>query len=336
MQRAQLDVISPPEPGLGLPDKHRRSLRQQLQQQRHPHLLLHPATARRQGEIDDHQALIEARVKRSWADPRGVRRSTSRGSAAPDPDPFSTLTAPPSWGGDPGALASRAATGWDVSAGTLDIGRWEYKLRFAGRYDVAALGTRWWTGVTACPSICGTWPRSEWPRRRTRVLRIQNGKHRHRGQIFGGGANALAALEDQAKVGELNREVLEPVGLHMEQSRRLPLHQPGGGHGDRQPGARRAALLRHPLGLSAPAQGDPDDRDRHPHQHHAHLLPAQGDGADPQYHLWRALRLRSAWCSTPPSWCWESIYRRHERGTSARGGGAGGHPPVWTAWWRPP
>ncbi|MNC12640.1 hypothetical protein D3C75_603640 [compost metagenome] len=38
-----------PEPGLRPAGQHRRSLRQQLQQQRHPDLLLHPAVAWRQG-----------------------------------------------------------------------------------------------------------------------------------------------------------------------------------------------------------------------------------------------------------------------------------------------
>ena len=51
------------------------------------------------------------------------------------------------------------------------------------------------------------------------VLRIQNGNTAIAAQIFESGANALAALEAiKLKVGELNREVLEPVGLHMEQS----------------------------------------------------------------------------------------------------------------------
>ena len=62
MQRAQLDVISRLNRVSGLPDNIGGPTSTTTAATT-PDLLLHPATARRQGEIDDHQALIEARVK---------------------------------------------------------------------------------------------------------------------------------------------------------------------------------------------------------------------------------------------------------------------------------
>ena len=51
------------------------------------------------------------------------------------------------------------------------------------------------------------------------VLRIQNGNTAIAAQIFRRAApTPWRRWRIKAKVGELNREVLEPVGLHMEQS----------------------------------------------------------------------------------------------------------------------
>lgn len=92
-------------------------------------------------------------------------------------------------------LASRATTGWDVSAGTLDIGRWEYKLRFAGRYDVETLGDKvvdWRNGL---PIYLRDVAEVRVAREENPVLRIQNGNTAIAAQIFKeSGANALASL----------------------------------------------------------------------------------------------------------------------------------------------
>ena len=102
MQRAQLDVISRLNRVSGCRTTSVVPC-QQLQQQRHPDLLLHPATARRQGEIDDHQALIEARVKPELERIPGVSTVDIEGINERQIQIRFDPTAPPSWGGDPGA-----------------------------------------------------------------------------------------------------------------------------------------------------------------------------------------------------------------------------------------
>ena len=91
------------------------------------------------GAIDDQQPLIESRVKPERERIPGVSTVEIDGINARQIqirfDPYRAAEL----GVEIPVLASRAATGWDVSAGTLDIGRWEYKLRFAGRYDVESL-----------------------------------------------------------------------------------------------------------------------------------------------------------------------------------------------------
>ncbi len=152
--RAQLDVISRLNRVSGLPDKIGGPYVNNYSSNDTLTFFFIQQLPGAKGQIDDHQALIEARVKPGWSGSPGCRRSTSRGSTSARSRSVSTLTAPPSWGGDPGTGQS----------GQHRLGRLRrhprhrplgYKLRFAGRYDVATLGTRWWTGATACPSICG-------------------------------------------------------------------------------------------------------------------------------------------------------------------------------------
>ena len=137
-------------------------------------------------------------------------------------------------------LASRASTDWDVSAGTLDIGRWGVQ---AALCRPLRRGRPWGQGGGLARRPAHLRPRDvaevRLAREENPVLRIQNGNTAIAAQIFKEAApTPWRRWRIKAKVGELNREVLEPVGLHMEQSfDASPLHQPGGGHGDRQPGA---------------------------------------------------------------------------------------------------
>ncbi|MFM4868698.1 efflux RND transporter permease subunit [Aeromonas caviae] len=220
MQRAQLDVISRLNRVSGLPDNIGGPYVNNYSSNDTLTFFFIQQLPGAKGEIDDHQALIEARVKPELERIPGVSTVDIEGINERQIqirfDPYRAAEL----GVEIPVLASRATTGWDVSAGTLDIGRWEYKLRFAGRYDVAALGDKvvdWRDGL---PIYLRDVAEIRVAREENPVLRIQNGNTAIAAQIFKeSGANALAALEGiKAKVGELNREVLEPVGLHMEQS----------------------------------------------------------------------------------------------------------------------
>ncbi|WP_323971178.1 efflux RND transporter permease subunit [Aeromonas hydrophila] len=220
MQRAQLDVISRLNRVSGLPDKIGGPYVNNYSSNDTLTFFFIQQLPGAKGQIDDHQALIEARVKPELERIPGVSTVDIEGINERQIqirfDPYRAAEL----GVEIPVLASRASTGWDVSAGTLDIGRWEYKLRFAGRYDVATLGDKvvdWRDGL---PIYLRDVAEVRLAREENPVLRIQNGNTAIAAQIFKeSGANALAALEAiKLKVGELNREVLEPVGLHMEQS----------------------------------------------------------------------------------------------------------------------
>ncbi|WP_279505465.1 efflux RND transporter permease subunit [Aeromonas veronii] len=220
MQRAQLDVISRLNRVSGLPDKIGGPYVNNYSSNDTLTFFFIQQLPGAKGMIDDHQTLIEARVKPELERIEGVSTVAVEGINERQiqirVDPYRAAEL----GVEIPVLASRATTGWDVSAGTLDIGRWEYKLRFAGRYDVETLGDKvvdWRNGL---PIYLRDVAEVRVAREENPVLRIQNGNTAIAAQIFKeSGANALASLEAiKARVNELNREVLEPVGLHMEQS----------------------------------------------------------------------------------------------------------------------
>ncbi|TMX08135.1 efflux RND transporter permease subunit [Aeromonas salmonicida subsp. achromogenes] len=220
MQRAQLDVISRLNRVSGLPDNIGGPYVNNYSSNDTLTFFFIQQLPGVKGQIDDHQALIEARVKPELERIPGVSTVEVEGINERQIqirfDPYRAAEL----GVEIPVLASRASTGWDVSAGTLDIGRWEYKLRFAGRYDVDTLGDKvvdWRDGL---PIYLRDVAEIRLSREENPVLRIQNGNTAIAAQIFKeSGANALAALEAiKVKVSDLNRDVLEPVGLHMEQS----------------------------------------------------------------------------------------------------------------------
>ncbi len=220
MQRAQLDVISRLNRVSGLPDNIGGPYVNNYSSNDTLTFFFIQQLPGAQGQIDDHQALIEARVKPELERIPGVSTVEVEGINERQIqirfDPYRAAEL----GVEIPVLASRASTGWDVSAGTLDIGRWEYKLRFAGRYDVDTLGDKvvdWRDGL---PIYLRDVAEIRLSREENPVLRIQNGNTAIAAQIFKeSGANTLAALEAiKVKVSDLNRNVLEPVRLHMEQS----------------------------------------------------------------------------------------------------------------------
>ncbi len=220
MQRVQLEIISRLNRVSGLPDNIDGPYLNNYSSNDTLTFFFIQQLPGAKGTIDDQQPLIESRVKPELERIPGVSTVEIDGINARQLqirfDPYRAAEL----GVEIPVLASRAATGWDVSAGTLDIGRWEYKLRFAGRYDVETLGDKvvdWRDGL---PIYLRDVAEVRLTREASPVLRIQNGNQAISAQIFKeNGANALAALEAiKARVADLNREVLEPAGLHMEQS----------------------------------------------------------------------------------------------------------------------
>ena len=211
MQRAQLDVISRLNRVSGLPDNIGGPYVNNYSSNDTLTFFFIQQLPGAKGEIDDHQALIEARVKPELERIPGVSTVDIEGINERQIqirfDPYRAAEL----GVEIPVLASRATTGWDVSAGTLDIGRWEYKLRFAGRYDVAALGDKvvdWRDGL---PIYLRDVAEIRVAREENPVLRIQNGNTAIAAQIFKeSGANALAALRQH---------------IDLEHSRHTPVYQ---------------------------------------------------------------------------------------------------------------
>ncbi|MGI9281625.1 MAG: efflux RND transporter permease subunit [Endozoicomonas sp.] len=117
-------------------------------------------------------------------------------------------------------LSQRVAAGFDVSGGTLNIGRREFKLRLAGKYEIDQLGdlvVAWRSGK---PVYLRDIAEIGITRGKERTLRIQNGNPAIGLQVFReSGANALEALMALKKeVAWLNEKVLKPEGIWMEQS----------------------------------------------------------------------------------------------------------------------
>ena len=102
MQRAQLDVISRLNRVSGLPDKIGGPYVNNYSSNDTLTFFFIQQLPGAKGQIDDHQALIEARVKPELERIPGCRRSTSRDQRAPDPDPFRPLPRRRAGGGDPG------------------------------------------------------------------------------------------------------------------------------------------------------------------------------------------------------------------------------------------
>ncbi|KEQ17625.1 efflux RND transporter permease subunit [Endozoicomonas numazuensis] len=117
-------------------------------------------------------------------------------------------------------LSQRVAAGFDVSGGTLNIGRREFKLRLAGQYEIDQLGNLVVAWRSGKPVYLRDIAEVSITRGKERTLRIQNGNPAIGLQVFReSGANALEALMALKKeVAWLNEKVLKPEGILMEQS----------------------------------------------------------------------------------------------------------------------
>ncbi|MGY0216720.1 efflux RND transporter permease subunit [Endozoicomonadaceae bacterium StTr2] len=117
-------------------------------------------------------------------------------------------------------LAQRVTTGFDVSGGALNIGRKEYKLRLAGKYQIEQLGNLVVTWRDGKPVYLRDVAEIRESRGKERTLRIQNGNPAIGLQVLReSGANALEALlAVKDEVERLNEKVLRPEGILMVQS----------------------------------------------------------------------------------------------------------------------
>ncbi|CAM3658927.1 efflux RND transporter permease subunit [Parendozoicomonas haliclonae] len=170
--------------------------------------------------IKNYQSLIDTRVKPVLESVKGVSGVDVRGEGQRqleiifDPARAAELeiTIP--------ELARRVSTGFDISGGSINIGRKEYKLRLAGKYEISELGelvVAWRDGK---PVYLKDIASIEITRGKERTLRIQNGNPAIGMEVRReSGANALEALLNvKEQVAILNDTVLVPEGVKLVQS----------------------------------------------------------------------------------------------------------------------
>ncbi|QDH70213.1 efflux RND transporter permease subunit [Marilutibacter alkalisoli] len=172
------------------------------------------------GSVDDLRQLIEDRIAPRLAAIDGVAGVDVRGADADE----LTIAVDPRRAAALGIqipeIAALAAQATDVSGGTVEAGRREYVLRFAGRYSPEALGDlilAWRDGrpvrlsdvaeITVQPSRRGS-------------VSYQNGNPAIGLRILrANGANVLATLDEVTRtIDELRETELQPQGLDIRQS----------------------------------------------------------------------------------------------------------------------
>ncbi|WBA80680.1 efflux RND transporter permease subunit [Endozoicomonas sp. GU-1] len=170
--------------------------------------------------IKSYQGLIDSRVKPVLESIPGVAGVAVRGEGEQQLDIVFDPWRAAELGVTIPELAARVATGFDVSGGTLNIGRREYKLRLAGKYEIDQLGDMVVSWRDGLPVYLRDLADISISRGKERTLRIQNGNPAIGMQIFKeSGANALDALLGiKSAVKKLNDDVLEPEGVKMVQS----------------------------------------------------------------------------------------------------------------------
>ena len=170
--------------------------------------------------IQSYQSLIDTRVKPVLERIPGVASVAMRGEGERQLDIVFDPWRAAELGISIPELAQRVASGFDVSGGSLNIGRREYKLRLAGKYQIDELSNMVVAWRDGRPVYLRDIAEAGTSRGRERTLRVQNGNPAIAMQIFReSGANALEALlAIKEEVARLNEEVLEPEGVLMAQS----------------------------------------------------------------------------------------------------------------------
>ena len=170
--------------------------------------------------IQSYQGLMDARVKPALERIPGVAGVALHGEGERQLDIVFDPWRAAELGITIPELADRVASGFDVSGGSLNIGRREYKLRLAGKYEIDQLGNLVVAWREGRPVYLRDLAEIAVTRGKERTLRVQNGNPAIGLQIFKeSGANALAALlaiKEEVKV--LNEQVLKPEGILMVQS----------------------------------------------------------------------------------------------------------------------
>ncbi len=173
-----------------------------------------------EGPIEDYGQFIEDTVKPAVESVEGVAGVQVNAGAAEELriqiDPYQAaefgITLP--------EVAQRAARANDVSGGQIDIGRRQYTMRFAGRYDPQQLSNlilQWRDGR---PVRLGDIATIEVTRGRANGIAIQNGNPAMSIRIDRkNGANVLETLDRVKEViAELREGPLQAAGLGIEQS----------------------------------------------------------------------------------------------------------------------
>ncbi len=171
-------------------------------------------------DIKSYQSLIDSKIKPVLERISGVSGAAIRGEGERQLDVVFDAWRAAELGVTIPELAQRVAAGFDVSGGTLNIGRREYKLRLAGKYEIEDLGNVVITWRDGLPIYLRDVAEIGISRGKERTLRVQNGNPAIAIQIFReSGANALEALlAIKSEVEILNEEVLKPAGILMVQS----------------------------------------------------------------------------------------------------------------------
>ena len=170
--------------------------------------------------INTYQTLIDTKVKPILESIPGVAGVAVRGEGERQLDIIFDPWKAAELGITLPELARRVSSGFDISGGSLNIGRKEYKLRLAGKYDVDDLGNLVIAQRDGKSIYLRDVANVEISRGKERTLRIQNGNPAIGLQILReSGANALQALlAVKASVAELNDNILIPEGVKMVQS----------------------------------------------------------------------------------------------------------------------
>ncbi|KLV08821.1 acriflavine resistance protein B [Photobacterium aquae] len=220
MEKAMLEVISRVNQATNLPSDidgpfiHRGSNNDQLTS-----LFLQQLPGN-DTPIQAYQDLVEAQIEPALTAVDGVSRINVRGESDRQVeirfDPYRLaelgITIP--------ELVGRISAGRDASAGRLDIGRKEYKLRYAGRYELNEFGdmvVAWRDGL---PVYLRDLAEVGVQRAVPRTLRVQNGNPAINISVMKeSGANALESLLSvKETIEQLNSSVLARNGVHLEMS----------------------------------------------------------------------------------------------------------------------
>ncbi|TDK28754.1 efflux RND transporter permease subunit [Luteimonas aestuarii] len=172
------------------------------------------------GDVRDFRQVVEDRVVPRLAAIEGVAGVEINGSEPEELSVTIDLARAASLGIDIPQVAAVAARATDVSGGTVEAGRREYVLRFAGRYSPDAMGgmiLAWRDGMPVRLADVAT---VEVKRPQQRFFSYQNGNPAIGLRVLrSNGANVLDTLAQvRDAMEDLREQELQPLGLDIAQS----------------------------------------------------------------------------------------------------------------------